>query len=132
MKFYEPDLKYIGTGEYGPEMLEADDGEWATRDDAEQMEKERNAYRDECITRGGRELQALCEKEQAAKERDEFERKCKELCFAYGQSLIELAQVKRDAVKMAELVKKYTYYTDQDWVEAQAIIERYEGGMGNG
>ena len=80
------------------------DGMWATRDDAE----------------------------QAAKERDEFERKCKELCFAYGQSLIELAQVKRDAVKMAELVKKYTYYTDQDWVEAQAIIERYEGGMGNG
>ena len=113
MKFYEPDLKYIGTGEYGPEMLEADDGEWATRDDAEQMEKERNAYRDECITRGGRELQALCEKEQAAK----------------------------DAVEMALLAQRKIYelydgksahMDDPSYIEAQAIIERYEGGTGNG
>ena len=129
MKFYDVQLD----GFDGLECNENnDDGMWATRDDAEQMEKERNAYRDECITRGGRELQALCEKEQAAKERDEFERKCKELCFAYGQSLIELAQVKRDVVEMAELVKQHTYYTDQAWVNAQAIIERYEGGKGNG
>ena len=41
MKFYEPDLKYIGTGEYVPEMIENNaEGEWATRDDAEQAAKD--------------------------------------------------------------------------------------------
>ena len=99
MKFYN--LVSVD-GDPWPE--ESASGRWATRADAEQMEKERNAYRDECISRGGRELRALCEKEQAAK----------------------------DAVEMAELVKEYSYYTDQAWVDAQAIIERHEGGTGNG
>ena len=41
MTFYEPDLKYIGTGEYVPEMIENNaEGEWATRDDAEQAAKD--------------------------------------------------------------------------------------------
>ena len=41
-------------------------------------------------------------------------------------------QAAKDAVEMAELVKEYSYYTDQAWVDAQAIIERHEGGTGNG
>ena len=112
MQYYE-----LVRGQYELEgMVENEqDGEWATRADAEQMEKERNAYRDECISRGGRELQALCEKEQAAK----------------------------DAVEMAKRIQKdirETFEHDDmvgweelpDWKDAQAIIERYAGGKGNG
>ena len=98
MKFYN-----LVSVDGDPWTEESGSGRWATRDDAEQMEKERNAYRDECISRGGRELQALCEKEQAAK----------------------------DAVEMAMIVKEES---SRLWAQhkAQAIIERYEGGMGNG
>ena len=123
MKFYEPDLKYIGTGEYGPEMLEADDGEWATRADAEQMEKERNAYRDECISRGGRELQALCEKEQAAKDAVEMALLAQEILMRFYQKLMYPGDQ-----KMIEAACQL----DVEYQEAQTIIERYEGGTGNG
>ena len=112
MTFYNMAISY-GVDGGRVEPIESTNGDWATRDVAEQLEKERNAYRDECITRGGRELQALCEKEQAAK----------------------------DAVEMALLAQRKIYelydgksahMDDPSYIEAQAIIERYAGGTGNG
>lgn len=34
MKRYEPSMRYIGTGEYVPVMVEADDGDCVMREDA--------------------------------------------------------------------------------------------------
>ena len=108
MKFYDVQLD----GFDGLECKENNaDGMWATRDDAEQMEKERNAYRDECITRGGRELQALCEKEQAAKD-------AVEMALLAQQKIYELYD------------GKAAHRDDPSYVEAQAIVERYGRGKG--
>ena len=115
MQYYE-----LVRGQYELEgMVENEqDGEWATRADAEQMEKERNAYRDECITRGGRELRALCEKEQAA------------------EDAVEMAKIAQEERMFHLLMKKgisaSEVYKDEKMRKAQAIIERYEGGTGNG
>ena len=108
MKFYE-----MHPSDYGGVDAKRSDshGLWATRDDAEQMEKERNAYRDECITRGGRELQALCEKEQAAKD-------AVEMALLAQQKIYELYD------------GKAAHRDDPSYVEAQAIVERYGRGKG--
>ena len=87
------------------------DGMWATRDDAE----------------------------KAAKERDEFERKLRELCQAHGALLIKFHDAAKDAVWAAKLAQQAIYelyngkpahMRDYGYVASQAIIERYEGGQG--
>lgn len=122
MKFYS--RRYSG-GDWDI-MDEDSDGEWATRADAEQLEKELNAYRDECITRGGRELQALCAKEQAINERDAYKRLAQDMeeCVdnvrealglesthflvlhdAVREMRLKGEQAAKDAVEMAKLVQ---------------------------
>lgn len=70
MKFYE--LGELFEWNYG--------SQWATRADAEQVEKER----------------------------DDYKRKGEELCQAHGQALMELSQAKRDAVEMAKMMQVIT------------------------
>ena len=110
MKFYRHDVRW---DEMEAEDCEAEDGEWATRDDAE----------------------------KAAKERDEFERKLRELCQAHGALLIKFHDAAKDAVWAAKLAQQAIYelyngkpahMRDYGYVASQAIIERYEGGTGNG
>ncbi|MDR4483875.1 MAG: hypothetical protein R3B95_11790 [Nitrospirales bacterium] len=97
MKFYE-----LVRGQYELEgMVENnDEGDWAARNDAEQVEKER----------------------------DEFERKGKDLCQKLGQTMIELDQAAKDAVEMAKIVLVRGLCDERRW--AETVIERYEGGKG--
>lgn len=81
-----------------------------TRADAEQVEKERDAYRDECITRGGRELQSLCDKEQAIRD------------------AVEMARLAEDLLIRTREVEVNSSAEHRFMLRVRAIIDRYEGG----
>lgn len=94
--------------DFKADMEVDDDGEWATREYCEQLEKER----------------------------DEWKRKCEELCQAHGIALIELHDAKKEAVETAKFLQQNIYevydgkaahMNDVAYKKAQAIINKAEG-----
>ena len=121
MKFYE-----LVRGQYELEgMIENEnEGEWATRDDAEQLEKERDAYKkvardmEECVD-NVREAMGL-ESTHYLVLHDEVR-----------DMRLKGEQAAKDAVWAAKMIVRHGQHLDEMIIQdAQAIIEQYEGGQG--
>lgn len=105
MKFYE--LVRSDT-EHNADRLELSEyGEWVTRADAEQVERERDAL---------------------LKERQVW--RTENTLFRHRMNTAEerLEQAAKDAVEMAKQVQNIVIEGTSMWKKAQAIIEKYEGG----